>query len=103
MQVVKNSIKKKLIIIYLTDEHIEKIIEMFDSKKDIDHIAKTVDNDEIVKNDYNLSVSSYVEAKDTREIIDIKELNVEIKTTVKKIDKLRIEIDEIILEIESAE
>jgi type I restriction enzyme M protein len=87
----------------LTDEHIEKIIEMFDSKKDIDHIAKTVDNDKIAKNDYNLSVSSYVEAKDTREIIDIKELNVEIKTTVKKIDKLRIEIDEIILEIESAE
>jgi len=85
----------------LTDEHIEKIMKMFDSKVDIDHIAKSVDYDEIAQNDYNLSVSSYVEAKDTREIIDITELNAEIKTTVAKIDKLRAEIDEIIEVIES--
>ena len=85
----------------LTDEHIEHIIKMFDSKEDVDHVASSVDYDVIVQNDYNLSVSSYVEAKDTREVIDINELNAEIKKTVEKIDKLRTEIDEIIEVIES--
>ena len=85
----------------LTDEHIEHIIKMFDSKEDVDHVASSVDYDVIVQNDYNLSVSSYVEAKDTREVIDINELNAEIKTTVAKIDRLRVEIDEIIEVIES--
>lgn len=75
-------------------------MSMFDSKEDIDHVAKSVDYDVIVENDYNLSVSSYVEAKDTREIIDINDLNAEIKKTVSKIDKLRAEIDEIIEVIE---
>ncbi len=84
----------------LTDEHIEKIMEMFGKKEDIEHVAKSVGNDKIGENDYNLSVSSYVEAKDTREKIDIKELNAEIKTTVEKIDKLRTDIDAIIEVIE---
>lgn len=86
----------------LTGKHIEKIMKMFDSKEDIEHVAKSVDYDEIVqKHDYNLSVSSYVKAKDTREVIDINELNAEIKTTVEKIDRLRSEIDDIIEVIES--
>lgn len=84
----------------LTEDHIEKILELFDRKKDIDHVTKSVDNDKIAEENYNLSVSSYVEAKDTREVIDINVLNAEIKTTVAKIDKLRAEIDEIISEIE---
>lgn len=85
----------------LTDEHIAKVMGMFDSKENIDYIAKSIDYDAIVENDYNLSVSSYVEAKDTREVIDINDLNTEIKKTVLKIDKLRAEIDEIIEVIES--
>ena len=84
----------------LTEKHIEEIMRIFDTKEDIPHVAKCVDYEAIVSNDYNLSVSSYVEAKDTREIIDINELNQEIKTTVAKIDKLRTEIDEIIEVIE---
>lgn len=84
----------------LTEEHIEKILELFDRKEDIDYVAKSVDNDRIAEENYNLSVSTYVEAKDTREVIDINVLNAEIKTTVAKIDKLRAEIDEIIAEIE---
>lgn len=85
----------------LTDKHIAKIMGMFDDKVDVDHVAKSVDYDAIVENDYNLSVNSYVEAKDVREIIDINDLNAEIKKTVEKIDKLRTEIDEIIEVIES--
>ena len=51
-------------------------------------------------NDYNLSVSSYVEAKDKREVVDIAQLNAELKTTVARIDQLRKDIDAIVAEIE---
>src|SRR5690606_14964623 len=84
----------------LTDEHIAKIMAVFDSKENIDHFAQTVPLETIVNNDYNLSVSSYVEAEDTREKIDIKALNAELETTVAKITQLRSEIDAIVLEIE---
>ena len=84
----------------LTDQHIEKILNLFDTKADVDHVAKTIDNDKIADNDYNLSVSSYVEAKDNREQVDINQLNEEIAATVVKINKLRAEIDVIVKEIE---
>ncbi|EHK2886882.1 type I restriction-modification system subunit M [Vibrio parahaemolyticus] len=84
----------------LTDQHIEDIIEVFASKENVDHLAKSVDLDVIAGNNYNLSVSSYVEAQDTREVVEIKDLNAEIKTTVAKIDQLRLDIDAIVAEIE---
>jgi len=84
----------------LTDEHITQIMAAFDSKNDIEHFAKSVEYDAIAANDYNLSVSSYVETKDTREVINITKLNAELKTTVAKIDQLRAEIDAIIAQIE---
>ncbi|MCX2588840.1 type I restriction-modification system subunit M [Proteus penneri] len=87
----------------LTDEHIKKIIQVFDSKVDTDYLAKSVEYKTIASNDYNLSVSSYVEAKDTREVIDITVLNAELKTTVSKIDQLRKDIDTIVAEIEGSE
>ncbi len=82
------------------DNHIDQIMKVFDSKEDIEHFSKNIDNDFIASNGYNLSVSSYVEAKDTREIVDIKSLNAELKTTVAKIDNLRSEIDKIVAQIE---
>lgn len=84
----------------LMDEHIERIMEMFDSKEDVEHIAKSIDNTIIEANDYNLSVSSYVKARDTREKVDIAQLNAEIAITVEKINSLRSSIDAIIEEIE---
>ena len=84
----------------ITEEHIKEILRIFDTKEDIDHVSKSVDNSKIAEEDYNLSVNTYVEAKDTREIIDIKELNAKIKATVSNIDRLRIEIDKIVAEIE---
>lgn len=84
----------------ITEEHIKEILRIFDTKEDIDHVSKSVDNSKIAEEDYNLSVNTYVEAKDTREIIDIKELNAKIKATVSNIDRLRIEIDKIVTEIE---
>jgi type I restriction enzyme M protein len=85
----------------LTDKHIEIIMELFDSKEDMEHVAKTIDNSKIAENDYFLSVSSYVVPKDTQEKINIVELNREVLKTVEKIDKLRADIDSIIQEIEA--
>ena len=85
----------------MTDEHIAQIMEIFDHKQDVAYVAKCVDMADIAANDYNLSVSSYVEAKDTREVVDITQLNDELKITVAKIDQLRAEIDAIVAEIEA--
>lgn len=85
----------------LTDTHIELIMQAFDSKADSEHYAKSVPFEKIVANDYNLSVSSYVEAKDNREVVDIAQLNAELKTTISRIDQLRKEIDAIVAEIEA--
>jgi len=84
----------------LTDEHIEKIVRLFADKEDVPHVVSMVEHDVIAENDYNLSVSAYVEPEDTREKIDIQALNAEIKETVAKIDRLRNEIDAIVAEIE---
>ena len=87
----------------LTDAHIEQIMQVFESKADTDYLAKSVAAEDVAKNDYNLSVSSYVESEDTREVIDITVLNAELKTTVSKIDQLRKDIDAIVAEIEGCE
>jgi type I restriction enzyme M protein len=84
----------------LEDSHIEKIMELFDKKENAAHIAVSIDNSKIAENDYNLSVSSYIEAKDNREVVDIAVLNEEIVKTVEKINALRISINEIIKEVE---
>ncbi|HEP9048002.1 TPA: type I restriction-modification system subunit M [Pseudomonas aeruginosa] len=87
----------------LLDSHIEQIMSMFDSKKNVDHVAKSASFEEVVSKEYNLSVSNYVEAKDNREMVDIAQLNAELKITVAKIDQLRKEIDAIVAEIEGEE
>jgi len=87
----------------LTDQHVEDIMQAFDRKENIEHFARSVPFEEIAANDYNLSVTSYVEAKDTREQIDITQLNAQLKTTVARIDQLRTEIDAIVAEIEGVE
>jgi type I restriction enzyme M protein len=87
----------------LTDAHIEQIMQAFDSKENVGHLARSVPFEQVAANDYNLSVSSYVEAKDNREIVDITQLNAELKTTVTRIDQLRKDIDAIVAEIEGEE
>lgn len=85
----------------LTEANIEQIMQLFDSKADSDYLAVSVDNSAIATNDYNLSVSAYVAAEDTREVIDITTLNADLKTTVAKINQLRTDIDAIVAEIEA--
>ena len=84
----------------LEEKNIKIIIDEFRNRTEKEYFSRYVDRAEIEENDYNLSVSTYVEKEDTREIIDIKVLNKEIEETVKKIDELRASINEIVKELE---
>lgn len=84
----------------LTDKNITNIVNEFTTRVEAAHFAHLASYDEIVQNDYNLSVSTYVEAEDTREVVDIVKLNAELKEIVAREQVLREEIDRIIAEIE---
>lgn len=84
----------------LTEDNINHIVEIYKERKNIEHISYLATSEEIADNAYNLSVSTYVEAKDTKEEVDITALNVEIKEIVEKEEHLRTEIDKIIESIE---
>ena len=84
----------------LTAENIERIVSVFTTREEIRHFSHLAEYSEITGNDYNLSVSTYVEAEDTREKIDIRKLNAEIEKIVAREQVLRDEIAKIIAEIE---
>lgn len=85
----------------LMPENIERIMAVINSREEEEHFAKRVANDEVLANDANLSVSSYVEKKDEREEIDIAELNAEIARIVAREDELRRKIDAIVADLEA--
>lgn len=84
----------------LTPENIDRIVDVFSKHEEIQHFSHLATYEEVAGNNYNLSVSTYVEAEDTREKIDIVKLNAEIKDIVAREQVLRDEIDKIISEIE---
>ena len=84
----------------LLPEHQDKIMELFAKRKDEQYLAKLVKNDDILENDCNLSVSSYVEQEDTREVINISEVNAKLETLVKEGNELNQKIEAIIKELE---
>ena len=84
----------------LTEENIQNIYGYYMNREDVEYTVRMVDADEIAKEKYNLSVSTYVEKEDTREKVDIVKLNAEIKEIVAREQVLRDEIDKIIAEIE---
>lgn len=94
---IKSTNKNKL-----SDENIEHILKFYKKRENIPHICALIDNRDILANEANLSVSSYVEAKDTRESINIKELNAEILQIVAKQSALRSKIDSIVAELEGS-
>lgn len=85
----------------LEEKNIDTIVKEFRDRTDVEYFSRYVDVSEIEENDYNLSVSTYVEKEDTREVIDIKVLNKELEETVKRIDELRSSINEIVKELEN--
>lgn len=84
----------------LSETNRKKILDAFIARKDVEHFAKIVDNKDIAENDYNITVSSYVISKDTREVVDIIELNTEIARIVARQSELRTAIDKIVADIE---
>lgn len=92
---VRNGNKNKL-----TEDSRKKILDSFTNRLDSEYFAKLVDNKDIADNDYNIAVSSYVTAEDTREEINITELNAKINQIVAKQSELRKAIDEIVEDIE---
>ena len=97
-QFVRSGNKNKL-----TADNQSAVLDAFVTRGDADHFARLVDNAEIAENDYNLSVTSYVEEEDTRVAIDIVELNGEIERIVTRQQELRTAIDEIVADLESAD
>lgn len=84
----------------LSEENIENIVKIFTNRESIQYVSKLVKYDDVKDQNYNLSVSTYVEKEDTKEKVDIKALNSKIEEIVKRENELRIEIDKIIKEIE---
>ena len=84
----------------MSDKNIDNIMDVYEKRENISNVSSLISNSEIGNYDYNLSVSTYVEKKDTREDIDIKALNKEIDEIVEKEQILRDEIKKIIAEIE---
>ena len=87
----------------LTQANMDRIVDTYAQRKEDKHFSHLASYEEVAENDYNLSVSTYVEAKDTREKVDIQKLNAEIEEIVAREDVLRREIDAIIREIEGAD
>lgn len=86
----------------LTGPHQENVLDAFTSRNDVDHFAKLVSNEDIGANDYNIAVTSYVVAEDTREIVNITKLNAEIARIVVRQGELRSSIDEIVADLEGS-
>lgn len=84
----------------LKHEHQDRVLELFTNRKDIEHFAKLVTNEEIAANEYNIAVSSYVEREDMREAVDIDEINAEIARIVSRQAELRTLIDAIVDDLE---
>ena len=84
----------------LTPDNIQRIVDEYASREEVPHFAHLASYEEVKEQEYNLSVSTYVEAEDTREAVDIAKLNAEIEEIVKREDELRSSIRAIIAEIE---
>ena len=84
----------------LTAANIDRIVDVYTKREEVAHFSHLASYDQVAENDFNLSVSTYVEQEDTREKVDIVKLNAEIAEIVAREDTLRKEIDKIIAEIE---
>ncbi|MFZ1283141.1 MAG: type I restriction-modification system subunit M [Propionicimonas sp.] len=87
----------------LTDAHQRVVLDAYTQRTDADHFVKLVDNTAIADNGYNIAVTSYVEAEDTRVATDITALNAEIARIVARQQELRVQIDAIVADLEGGQ
>jgi type I restriction enzyme M protein len=72
---------------FLREKNINKIVDAFDNFEDAEKFCSVVDVDTIVKNDYNLNVSLYVDTSDAEPEIDVAQVNSELKELIKQRDE----------------
>ncbi|MCQ2663856.1 type I restriction-modification system subunit M [Helicobacter pylori] len=87
----------------LKERNREKILQTYIERKEVKHFCALANIEKIKENDYNLSVNRYVEQEDTKEIIDIKALNIEISQIVERQSALRNSLDCIISHLEGGQ
>ncbi|MBK7156053.1 MAG: type I restriction-modification system subunit M [Sandaracinaceae bacterium] len=87
---------------HLAPEHHKKVLDAYVARQNVEHFARVVPHSAIAENAYNIAVSSYVEREDTRQAVDILELNAEIARIVARQSRLRTEIDAIVADLEGA-
>jgi type I restriction enzyme M protein len=85
----------------LAEANRQKILDAFVAREDVEYFAALVSNEDLAANGYNISVSSYVQAEDTREVVDIRGLNAEIARIVARQTELRTSIDAIVADLEA--
>lgn len=85
----------------MLDHNTQRVMEIFDKKDNLDHVAASVPRELIEKNDYNLTVENYIEPRGNREVIDIVAVNAKILSATGKIDRLRTSVDKIVAELEA--
>lgn len=78
----------------LTDEDVDRIVEAYRDRKDIDKFAHLATLEEIRDNDYNLNIPRYVDTSEEEEEIDIHEVLKKIEETKKEEARLEAEINE---------
>lgn len=86
----------------LGETNIQTILDAVITRRDIAHFSRLVPNSEIARRDYLMSVSSYVDAEDTPETVDITTLNTEIASVVQRQQEVRAKIDAIVADLEKA-
>ena len=91
---VKNGNKNRL-----TKENQDRIFNVFQKREEVQYFSRLVSIDDILQNDSNLSVSSYVEQEDTREVIDIEAVNATLQTLIAEGNELNKKIDAIVKEL----
>jgi len=84
---------------YLSEENQQHILDYYKTREDKQYISKLVSAEDIMANDCNLTVSSYVEQEDTREVINIEEVNAKLKTLIAEGNELNKKIEAIIKEL----
>ena len=83
--------------------HREKILDVLAAREEREHFSALVPVEKLLEQEANLAVSSWVEPEDTRERVDIVELNSRIENIVARQAQLRVEIDAIVARLEGGE
>lgn len=84
----------------LSDEHLARVMEVYNSRKDVDKYAHAAEFKEIKENDFNLNIPRYVDTFEEEEEIDIDAVQLEIDELEKELTEVRMKMAEKLKEIQ---